>query len=494
MRELEPVAGLSRAGYSPQLIVEPDPYAAQTLLAAGLPVFRGDLHTTPKDLGPAGLLDLLYARTTESPDESHDSTPVMLEFASMLRPRALILEARTDALTERYDHYRGRVRSLLAALGYRVLHWAASDGRQYGAVSPWEGFFLVAMRADQPRSFMPSAPTLEKSPTLFSILAESMQQRFAQSLDPRYPYVWKRWAAIAESSFAPRLTDVLDAGEDADALYPDDVYAWRACGIDIRRLASEQNPEGTLLGLDGPCLTLNQAALLRGFPVDWHFVGGSREVFRQIVEATPPVVPHALGRALAEALEDLDAEPLGEPLADELAPPAVDRMAEVDAPHHDDFEGYIADLLERDGYRVEKAGDGGIDVHAAVPLGYPVIVQCKRFQNAKGSVGSPAARNRFGAAPAMHPKPRALLVTNGKFTVECIKWAQEEKRLILVTRERLERWAIDRLPLHKALCLSDWPPIGPAPRVPAERLRGAGLAFPAVVRGCRNYRALEVGR
>ncbi|MFB9577681.1 hypothetical protein [Streptomyces yanii] len=51
--------------------------------------------------------------------------------------------------------------------------------------------------------------------------------------------------------------------------------------------------------------------------------------------------------------------------------------------------------------------------------------------------------------------PRALLVTNGKFTVECIKWAQGEKRLILVTRVRLERWAIDGLPRHEALCLSD---------------------------------------
>ncbi|GAA3485532.1 hypothetical protein GCM10018966_100650 [Streptomyces yanii] len=55
----------------------------------------------------------------------------------------------------------------------------------------------------------------------------------------------------------------------------------------------------------------------------------------------------------------------------------------------------------------------------------------------------------------MHPMPRALLVTNGKFTVECIKWAQGEKRLILVTRVRLERWAIDGLPRHEALCLSD---------------------------------------
>jgi site-specific DNA-cytosine methylase len=113
----------------------------------------------------------------------------MLEFANTLRPKAFILEARTGVLTEQYDHYRGWVRSLLATLGYRILHWAAFDGRQYGAVSPWEGSFLVAMRADQPRSFVPPAPTLEKPPTLFSILAESMQQRFRQSLDRPHPYV-----------------------------------------------------------------------------------------------------------------------------------------------------------------------------------------------------------------------------------------------------------------------------------------------------------------
>jgi DNA (cytosine-5)-methyltransferase 1 len=97
---------------------------------------------------------------------------------------------------------------------------------------------------------------------------------------------------------------VLDADEAEDVPYPDEVKAWRACGINILRLADDfKNAQASLLGPDGPYLTVEQAALLRGFPEGYPFEGSSRTVYRQILHSTAPAVARALGRAVAKALE-----------------------------------------------------------------------------------------------------------------------------------------------------------------------------------------------
>lgn len=58
-----------------------------------------------------------------------------------------------------------------------------------------------------------------------------------------------------------------------------------------------------MLGPDGPYLTVEQAALLLGFPEGHPFEGSSRIVYRQILHSTAPAVARALGRAVARALE-----------------------------------------------------------------------------------------------------------------------------------------------------------------------------------------------
>ncbi|WP_369263536.1 restriction endonuclease [Streptomyces sp. R35] len=444
------IVGLSQAGFSTEIAVEPDLNRANTLRLAGLPVLQADIRECLPDLFPEEHLDLLYARNIGSVDGPRDDTPALVQYADRLQPRVFILESDAGIWADRHHSYREWVRGVLESLGYSIAQWATYDGREYGAASPWSASFLVAMRSDQKGFFNPPKPEGRPVPNLYSVLAQSMRQRFEASGDPRFRDAWQVWTKRAERSFSPRLIDVLAVGGEADALYPNDVNAWRGCGIEIRQLADDRrDPEASLYGPAGPCLTLGQAALLRDFPRDWTFAGSSRDVLRQIVESTPPSVPRALGHAIADALQDLEEESVRGPS------PAVDLMTEVDALHHSAFEHFIADLLQRDGYRVQKAGggagDGGIDVHAVDPLGYPVIVQCKHFQDAKPRVGSPVARNLFGAASARHPLPRALLVTNTGFTVECMAWARDEQRLILVGRRELRRWAIDGLPLPEAL-------------------------------------------
>jgi DNA (cytosine-5)-methyltransferase 1 len=49
-------------------------------------------------------------------------------------------------------------------------------------------------------------------------------------------------------------------------------------------------------------ITLEQAALLQGFPESWEISGLKTARYRQVGHATPPPVGEALGRAVADAL------------------------------------------------------------------------------------------------------------------------------------------------------------------------------------------------
>ncbi|MFI7356073.1 restriction endonuclease [Streptomyces avidinii] len=124
--------------------------------------------------------------------------------------------------------------------------------------------------------------------------------------------------------------------------------------------------------------------------------------------------------------------------------PVATPMAEVDVLHHAEFERLVADLLDRDGYRVVRsgggAGDQGADVLAMDEFGRYLMVQCKHFTGGSGSVGQPVAQHLYGGAMATHPSTLAVLVTNGKITGGAKVWAEEGARVRLVGRGELYRW------------------------------------------------------
>ena len=57
-----------------------------------------------------------------------------------------------------------------------------------------------------------------------------------------------------------------------------------------------------------PKLTVEMAALIQGFPADWHLSGRKTARYRQIGNAFPPPVAEAVGRRIAAALEAADEE------------------------------------------------------------------------------------------------------------------------------------------------------------------------------------------
>lgn len=57
-----------------------------------------------------------------------------------------------------------------------------------------------------------------------------------------------------------------------------------------------------LFGDAGPMLTVQQAAIIQGFPATWEFTGGKTARYRQVGNAFPPPVAEAVGRSIIEVL------------------------------------------------------------------------------------------------------------------------------------------------------------------------------------------------
>lgn len=137
-------------------------------------------------------------------------------------------------------------------------------------------------------------------------------------------------------------------------------------------------------------------------------------------------------------------------------PDGLDRLAP------DAFEYAVRDLLARDGCRARKVGganDRSVDVLAEDPTGRRWAVQCKHKQDPVGGrpVGVGVLYALAGTYRRSHGAHVAVVVTNGRFSREALKWGAEQG-ILLVDRPSLARWAGGGRPLWEVL-----------PRVPAPR-------------------------
>ncbi|HZB89488.1 MAG TPA: DNA cytosine methyltransferase, partial [Terracidiphilus sp.] len=76
--------------------------------------------------------------------------------------------------------------------------------------------------------------------------------------------------------------------------------AWAALGVDGMGIA-DSAPSPEFVGM--PRLTVKMAARLQGFPEDWEFVGGKTAAYRQVGNAFPPPVAHAVAAQVRRCLE-----------------------------------------------------------------------------------------------------------------------------------------------------------------------------------------------
>lgn len=337
--------GLHRAGFRHAALIEIDPHACQTLRAntarwnadgeEACAVLEEDLtQFNPADLDPylpdTGL-DLLaggvpcppfsHAGKQLGQDDERDLFPAMLDMVDKLHPRAVMIENVRGLLEpdHKFREYREYIKSRLADAGYSVLGWNVLEARDFGVPQLRPRSILVAMEKPAADYFKPVQKT-GRTVTVAEALDETMRERFGTSAKGVRAYEKWRNRAMERGTVAPTLVGGSKKHGGADLGPTRAKRAWAELGIDAHGVADDpehmKDPERDLYGPRGPKLTVQQAAIIQGFPPEWKFSGRKTAAYRQVGNAFPPPVAEAVGKAIISALRDCDAEtcrPVGEP-------------------------------------------------------------------------------------------------------------------------------------------------------------------------------------
>ncbi|WP_441250940.1 DNA cytosine methyltransferase [Kitasatospora sp. McL0602] len=297
--------GLEQAGFQHRYLLELDRDACSTLKAnrPAWQVVESDLRAPvpPSVLRSAHQVDLLAGgvpcppfslagRQLGSADE-RNLFPAALTLVELLRPRAVLIENVKGLLQSKFSQYRAEILSSLHSLGYRS-SWRLLRACDFGVPQLRPRAVLVAMPSESFDRYRWPAPSHQ--PHQYLTVGQALHKSMASQ-------GWElaaAWAAGADQ-IAPTLCGGSRKHGGPDLGPSRAREAWARLGVKGTSVADRPPAIGDRLPIR---LTVEQLAVLQGFPADWHFVGTKTSRYRQIGNAFPPPVAKAVGACIAAAL------------------------------------------------------------------------------------------------------------------------------------------------------------------------------------------------
>lgn len=302
--------GLDQAGFKHVALVEYDTDACRTLRHNGAAlgwaarVHESDVRTWAPTADCRGVT-LLSGGVPCPPfsiagrqlghDDERDLFPALLDLVEALGPRAVQAENVRGLMSKKFEPYRQRIERRLASLGYET-QWRLILSSDCGVPQLRPRTIMVALRPEDRPHFEWPVARVEPPPTVGQTLFESIAARG-----------WERaaeWATLADR-IAPTLVGGSRKHGGADLGPTRAKRAWSQLGVDGHGLANDVPAPG-FVGM--PKLTIQQAALLQGFPPGWDIQGRKTSAYRQVGNALPPPVALAVGRCLVSAFKASDRE------------------------------------------------------------------------------------------------------------------------------------------------------------------------------------------
>ncbi|MBB4893842.1 DNA (cytosine-5)-methyltransferase 1 [Streptomyces olivoverticillatus] len=341
--------GLHQAGFKHLALVEIDKHACKTLeenlkvdaewgecevLDEDVNEFKP--HRSMKQLGGRALepgeLDLLAGGVPCPPfsvagkqlgrDDERDLFPRMLKLVELLKPKAVMIENVRGIMDLKFRGYREEV--IMADLkkhGYRICEWDLLQAQDFGVPQLRPRAILVAIRNNVAAQAELNGVEFEwpghasvQTVSVVKALQPSMEERrdrlkkdfpdLAQEVGEAYDRWLKK--ATEAGGVAPTLVGGSKKHGGADLGPSRAKAAWKALGVNALGVANDmhrcEDPGRDFLRDEGPMLTVDQAAIIQGFPDGWQFVGGKTARYRQVGNAFPPPVAKAVGLAIAKVL------------------------------------------------------------------------------------------------------------------------------------------------------------------------------------------------
>ncbi|WP_069163881.1 DNA cytosine methyltransferase [Nocardia altamirensis] len=258
--------------------------------------------------------------------DERDLFPRMLELVKILEPRAVMIENVRGLMDPKFSDYRGWIEKELERLDYKVCKWDILEAANFGVPQLRPRAILVAFRKEVIEGLEYKWPVAtHKNPvSVLESLEPSMRERFEPYFDgvhsERAHAAFEQWRKKAHDrdaelkgkggGIAPTLVGGSKKHGGADLGPSRAKTAWKQLGVsgmgvanDIKTCAEKQSEGRDLFGPDGPMLTVRQAAIIQGFPLEWDFYGGKTAQYRQVGNAFPPPVAKAVGESIIDVLK-----------------------------------------------------------------------------------------------------------------------------------------------------------------------------------------------
>jgi DNA (cytosine-5)-methyltransferase 1 len=298
--------GLEKAQFAHELAVELDPNACNTLRynRPAWKVAEGDVANAdvwnPADYEGIDLLaggvpcpPFTIAGKQLGASDERDLFAWAIELCGTVKPRALLLENVRGLSMPRFSAYRQHVLDRLYELGY-VGDWQLLHAADFGVPQLRPRFVLVAMRPEDFKFFSWPDP-LGEPPTVGQALKDLIKAG-------GWPGA-KAWVRKA-NGIGPTIVGGSKKHGGADLGPTRAKRAWAELGVDAMGVAD--NPPGKDDSVDlKPKLTCEMVARVQGWDdrtYAWTFTGRKTSKYRQIGNAFPPPVAHAIGNKIHAAL------------------------------------------------------------------------------------------------------------------------------------------------------------------------------------------------
>lgn len=292
--------GLERAGFEHLALVEIDPHAQATLRLnrPGWNVLQnGDIRQfSGRDFKAIDLLaggvpcpPFSVAGKQLGQTDERDLFPEAIRIIAEVQPRAVMLENVRGLLDSVFDGYRAAILRDLKSLGYSA-EWRLLNASDFGVPQLRPRVVFVALHRDVASRFVWPEPRFDPPPTVSEAIGDLIA-----SHGWRGASAWMRTAC----DIAPTLVGGSRKHGGPDLGPTRARAAWAALGVDGKGIANHP-PEPDFVGM--PRLTIPMVARIQGFPDDWIFTGGKTAQYRQIGNAFPPPVAHAVGLQIHAAL------------------------------------------------------------------------------------------------------------------------------------------------------------------------------------------------
>lgn len=298
--------GLELAGFQHAALVEIDAAACATLRQnrPQWDVREGDLHAFSGtefrgiDLVAAGVPcpPFSVAGKQLGADDERDLFPVAIRIVREVNPAAVLLENVPGFASKKFEAYRTSLLEELRSMGY-IPEWRVLQAANFGVPQLRPRFVLVALREPYADRFVwpeGSDPDTHVGSTLLDLMASAGWDGA------------EAWAERAQG-VGPTIVGGSKKHGGADLGPTRAKQKWATLGVDGLGIADE--PPGPEFPSNGmPRLTTRMVARLQGFPDEWIFAGRKTAAYRQVGNAFPPPVAHAVGSAIRAALTSAAAD------------------------------------------------------------------------------------------------------------------------------------------------------------------------------------------